>query len=1227
MSPGTSETREFNPKEPIPGYTTTELIGRGGSGEVWRAVAPGGLAKAVKIVYGDSDAERTKVELKALARIKDVRHPLLLSIERIEIAGANLVIVTELADCSLKDHFLEKRKANSAGVPQDELLRYLSDAAEALDFLYGQYSLQHLDVKPENILLLSGRAKVGDFGLVKNLYERTNSIVGGLTPTFSPPELFDGKPTRHSDQYSLAIVYMQMLTGVLPFNGGNPAQLASQHLRGVPDLAALPRRQRPVIARALSKDPAQRFENCVAMLEALKASANESAVAPANPSVSGAFSSGNTAHQAAGFSSPPGPANAWELGSDRRCDASRGDAGEGPRTQGRPIEAPARDRAPSPAADCEPLIIFGIGGTAVQVLGKLVDRLHDRIGDESQWPAMQIVLLDSDARALTARSDSEGPYLQLVPIRLRSAETFGSRANEVLQWLSRRWFYGIPRDLTTASYRPLGRLALITHAARVREVIRGAVSAAAARLGEASGNEGRPGAAPRVIILGSICGGTGGGAILDMAYAVRGELKRQGLSDDDVQGVLLHATPRGNAERDKSLANAYAFLSELNHFSRPGSHFPGEAALGTPPFHADNATFRRTHLLDLGRGLGGRDWELAVEKAAEFLYISAFTTAREMLDRWQKSDGPAEGDGATPLSLWRCNMLAFGAGTTRLVSQIARRTCVDVVRLWREGLHVTPEGEGTGGPTALMTVFAARPSSQSAKVEATVKQKLTECNLDVEHFLTEATDVVKLEAGCDAREYVRCLVEEALAMHSDGWKQETDRIDAIVAAIDQILRCHASDDRTEASLGSLFDRIVARLAVRGSGRASMLLEWIREMVDTPSVRVEGARQYATAAKLLLQEIHERLVMQAAENRQAALSLGVEARGFSAPQADRSRRGAWPIRKNGPLERLREILNTYAGIRLKESLYLAIAKQLRLMEAEIATLIYQLDNLSRSLGLLKERLQETNNPAAESEEESSGDGETAMDRYQQLIVEQLAQRRNEIARNVELAIDQHLFRGGHGLRRFLEPDSELWRTLSGPLTDASRRAVLDCLKASVCQLMQGAAPGHTPADPNAPGPKASEPNMPGANELDNVILQGLAATASPPGSAALGRILFVPADVDAAALRQRLGSFAENVAIVSGRTCDVALCTIHKDVPLEAFASEIIGGMDVFRELAGRLHTRIDVQWTPIVEKTNVRPQALPLEEPFPVTPTSIIALPKPTQVVTRTSPLQGAEIR
>ena len=163
----------------IPGYTLTDRIGAGGYAEVWRAEAPGGIQKAVKVVYGYYDDEFASQELKALERIKGVRHPFLLSLERFEVVSGRLAILTELADMSLDQRLRQCRAEGHTGIPREELLQYMADAAEALDFLSQRHSLMHLDIKPENLLILGDHIKVADFGLVKELATRTqNSRLG-----------------------------------------------------------------------------------------------------------------------------------------------------------------------------------------------------------------------------------------------------------------------------------------------------------------------------------------------------------------------------------------------------------------------------------------------------------------------------------------------------------------------------------------------------------------------------------------------------------------------------------------------------------------------------------------------------------------------------------------------------------------------------------------------------------------------------------------------------------------------------------------------------------------------------------------------------------------------------------------------------------------------------------------------------------------------------------------
>jgi len=260
-------------EEPVPGYILQARLGSGGFGQVWKAIGPGGFEVALKFVPRGGSA--FSAESRALDLIRKIKHPHLLKVYGSWIETDWLVIASELADYSLFDRLQDAISSGEPGVPQDELLRYMRKAAEAIDFLnqveipeLDVSGVQHRDIKPQNLLLTGDQVKLADLGISRPVSTQTVSHTGQLSIHYAAPEFFDGKTSRHSDQYGLAVTYVQLRTGHLPFRG-NELEIFKGHVKGTPLLEGLTPGERFVVQRAMAKRPADRWPSCKAFVEAL----------------------------------------------------------------------------------------------------------------------------------------------------------------------------------------------------------------------------------------------------------------------------------------------------------------------------------------------------------------------------------------------------------------------------------------------------------------------------------------------------------------------------------------------------------------------------------------------------------------------------------------------------------------------------------------------------------------------------------------------------------------------------------------------------------------------------------------------------------------------------------------------------------------------------------------------------------------------------------------------
>ncbi|MBI3840032.1 MAG: serine/threonine protein kinase [Planctomycetia bacterium] len=252
-----------NGSRPLAGYTIKRGIGRGGFGEVYFAVSDGGKEVAIKLIRHNLD-----VELRGVTHCLNLKHPNLIALYDVKQDDQdNSWVVMEYATGESLEEVIRR---HPQGLPPEEAVNWIQGIAAGVGYLH-DHGIVHRDLKPGNIFRDDGQVKLGDYGLSKfiSCSRRSGQTESIGTVHYMAPEVANGRYGKEIDIYALGIILYEVLTGHVPFEGESVGEVLMKHLTAEPSLSEVPDAYREVIARALAKDPARRFESAGEMMNAL----------------------------------------------------------------------------------------------------------------------------------------------------------------------------------------------------------------------------------------------------------------------------------------------------------------------------------------------------------------------------------------------------------------------------------------------------------------------------------------------------------------------------------------------------------------------------------------------------------------------------------------------------------------------------------------------------------------------------------------------------------------------------------------------------------------------------------------------------------------------------------------------------------------------------------------------------------------------------------------------
>ncbi len=277
-------------------YTLQRVLGRGALGAVWLAQDEElNRATALKFLPELVTLDRAAIsELKSeVRRVIELAHPHIAKVHDLITDGRAAAISMEFVDGTT---LAARREAASGGVlTPAELLPWLHQLGEALDYAHRDAHVIHRDVRPANIMVdVRGRAKLLDFGVGASLMESASRVsrleVGGPPSYMSPQQLLGEDPMPADDIYSLGATLHEMLTGSPPFHSGNivnhiqkSAPPPVNEIRRAAGLEPVPEVWEQLVARCLAKEAAARAGPIAELIKQLESGRITAPVTPTTP--------------------------------------------------------------------------------------------------------------------------------------------------------------------------------------------------------------------------------------------------------------------------------------------------------------------------------------------------------------------------------------------------------------------------------------------------------------------------------------------------------------------------------------------------------------------------------------------------------------------------------------------------------------------------------------------------------------------------------------------------------------------------------------------------------------------------------------------------------------------------------------------------------------------------------------------------------------------------------